>query len=693
MTHASDTLYTAITFAPIQGFIEKSRKLRDLYGSSYLLSFLSQSVCLAAEQHEDCKVISPALPNITQGMPNQIIIQGDFPCDAAETSFFIAWEAVTETCRRWIECNVKGDIVGDKNEWTYQYWKRDWGLWAKYAWEFFWVQGKPGESITEVRQRLNERKRSRNWTGINWQGESSTLSGMDAIAWAELGNPKDPRQSNYQQDKQKIQKFYFYLSLELGKAFIAITPNWDVSEIRATPELGLIQNDLQKWQQEYPKAFPKLDDLTESALKQLWWSKQYGEAFVDPREELSIPELTKRLITHKAIVQDLITDLREKAKKKVEEGVSQTERINSLTSELDQLLKEIDRDLNPKTFRDLNRLPQKSSSDRQNKKYWTGWFMGDGDDASRYLKELGLKDRQTEEKEIAEFSYQMRQWGKTLKDQQKLCLPQEGQGRVIYAGGDDFLGVLYQADSQLAPRVCFNWLSTFKSQIWNALGSDSPGQQRLAKPIKQSEQPKLAAQLTHPNSNLKPINVSVGFIWTAPNVPQREVLQQCREAEKSAKQGGKDRIAFRILFNSGNYLEWLCPWWLLEEGLLQSYCDRNNITGENANWAHIYNDVAVLESRHAFKGAQTEVAFGLVEIYFGQRFRALLEDKKHRWNKEDDNKRRLFTGILGKKEKYSNTNATEPDSQRVSEAINNWVINLAKVGFYLLDKEYKAESP
>jgi len=29
--------YTVITFAPVQGFIEKSRKLRDLYGASQIL--------------------------------------------------------------------------------------------------------------------------------------------------------------------------------------------------------------------------------------------------------------------------------------------------------------------------------------------------------------------------------------------------------------------------------------------------------------------------------------------------------------------------------------------------------------------------------------------------------------------------------------------------------------------------------
>jgi CRISPR-associated protein Cmr2 len=36
------TIYTAVTFAPVQSFIRSSRKLRDLYGSSLLLSHLAR---------------------------------------------------------------------------------------------------------------------------------------------------------------------------------------------------------------------------------------------------------------------------------------------------------------------------------------------------------------------------------------------------------------------------------------------------------------------------------------------------------------------------------------------------------------------------------------------------------------------------------------------------------------------------
>jgi CRISPR-associated protein Cmr2 len=98
----------------------------------------------------------------------------------------------------------------------------------------------------------------------------------------------------------------------------------------------------------------------------------------------------------------------------------------------------------------------------------------------------------------------------------------------------------------------------------------------------------------------------VGFVWAGNQVPQRDVLQHCHLAETSAKSTGRDRIAFRILFNSGNYLEWVCPWWLLDKrelttlfpslpkyviencqdrlpkNLIESYHDRD----KGKNWTH-----------------------------------------------------------------------------------------------------------
>ena len=168
-----------------------------------------------------------------------------------------------------------------------------------------------------------------------------------------------------------------------------------------------------------------------------------------------------------------------------------------------------------------------------------------------------------------------------------------------------------------------------------------------------------------------PITVSVGFVWAAPGVPQRDVLQHCRETESLAKANGRDRLAIRVLFNSGNYLDWHCPWWWLKE-LLTSYRDKDKQQNP-ANWTHIYNDVATLESRHAFSHNQ-EVALELFGVYFGKEQRDKLNDPKYLWN--DRKGETIKTGILGEESLY-------PNQKAIDAAITNWIINLAKVGFHI----------
>lgn len=166
------------------------------------------------------------------------------------------------------------------------------------------------------------------------------------------------------------------------------------------------------------------------------------------------------------------------------------------------------------------------------------------------------------------------------------------------------------------------------------------------------------------NEHEQPITVSVGFVWAAAGVPQPDVLQHCREAEKSAKNRGRDRLALRVLFNGGNYIEWACPWGLLED-VLEGYCDRD----KGKNWTHIYNDVAALESRHAFEGNQSDVATALFKVYFSSASNILQKENLWNVNSDQDSK----SGILGNR----------PEEGNEHQALNTWIINLAKVGFHL----------
>lgn len=565
MPIAAPPVYTVITFAPIQGFIEKSRKLRDLYGSSYLLSLLSWSICQAAERANH-QVISPALHNIAQGLPNLIIVKGAFDRQIAETAFNQTWESIVIACRNWVEAKVQTWGTDPQTHTWHYAWSRNWNLWASHTWEFFWAQGKPADSITEVRDRLNRAKQSRNWTGVNWTGESSTLSGTDAIAYPGLGRVSDPRHYDYQTEKQIIQDFYQQLSDAIG------------------------------------------------------------EAFIDPREQLSIPELIKRLVTHEEVARSVANQI-----------IQRLSPDSTAREKLQTILNTIAEELNPISFKELNRLKRKRNP--QDPEHWTGWYLGDGDRAGDYLKHA-------DERTIHKFSQDMRTWDSTLKTSQKHAFP---DSRLVYAGGDDFFGVLYQSGTQLQLKPCVDWFSQFKSDVWN--------------------QPKP-----------KDISVSVGFVWAGPKVPQREVLQHCRAAEKSAKDNGRDRIACRILFNSGNYLEWICPWWVLEKGLLNQYCDRSD---RSEGWAHLYQDVAALEARHAFEGNQTDVAIALFQSYFRDDDNLLKPDNW--WNTPK------IAGILGDR-KHFELHCTNPQTGKVdrdkfdrhaNRALNNWVIDLAKVGFYI----------
>jgi len=548
------SIYAAVTFAPVQGFISKSRKLRDLYGGSFILSYLSRAIGDVAEKNDlakkkGLKVVSPAIINITQGTPNQIIFEGKeaFSEDLIQPAFDEAWKVLTDTCRVYIE-ELVPEYDGE------YHWKRCWDAWINHGWEFFFVCGKEGETITDVREKLNEVKRKRNWTGINWVGESSTLSGSDAVAWYGMAEV-NPKKVAMGEIDAKIKDFYDQLS------------------------------------------------------------KKIGNSIIDKNEQLSIPELIKRLITLEEIDDKLY---------KKDQVVLKKDQLPNVEY--------------PPSFKDLNRQKENLED-----KIWTGWFQGDGDGIGDYLKSLVEKGKE-EGEALHTFSKAMINWGAKLKNKLK---EKHQDSRIIYAGGDDFLGVLYRHEKPyLTPLEGLQWLYDDFHKFWG----------------------------THEQK----ITVSVGFVWAAPDVPQRDVLAHSAEAEQSAKQNGKDRLAIRILFNNGTYLEWVCPWYCLKEGILESYTDRKGVSGfqNQPNWTHFYNDVAVLESRHAFQNT-IDVALGLFEVYFGEEKRAWLANENNWWNGDNPKK----TGILGEKSKYEKQGVL--DQEKVNQAINNWVINLAKVGFQI----------
>ncbi len=346
--------YAAITFSPVQGFIEKTRKLRDLYGASIILSYLSQYIIQEAQILSGIDVISPGLVDTAQGMPNRILLKqnnGNFRLEElnqwVRDTLLTGWKNICNYCKTWIETKIP-----ESNSNTFYHWDRDWDLWKNHTWEVF---SGVGNTIIAAMEDLENNKLGRDWTGVNWIGESSSITGTDAIAWQGLGKgTRNPKHLKYGEEKQAIAAFYEQLSRVLE------AKPGQSSDTIETPE---------------------------------------GK-FLDLNERLSIPELVKRLITR--------DDIRKPLK-----NIPHLER-----------------------FTDLVRKP---NSETGTPGQWTGWFMGDGDEVGKHLKELA-SDPEGDQK-ICQFSKAMRKWGKDFMND----FPPE-LGRIIYAGGDDFLGVIYSKD-------------------------------------------------------------------------------------------------------------------------------------------------------------------------------------------------------------------------------------------------------
>ncbi|MEH2057051.1 MAG: type III-B CRISPR-associated protein Cas10/Cmr2 [Nostoc sp.] len=522
--------YTAITFAPVQGFIEKSRKLRDLYGASLILSYLSQQ--LVKEAEKTTTVISPAIPNLQKGMPNRILIKGEFSKPEVEKTVLSAWKRMLQECRWWIEAKLP--------DYTY-HWEREWTNWGNHAWEIFWGEG---DSIQAAMDNLETRKLSRGWTAVNWIGESSSLTGTDGIAFPGLGaTTRNPKFLIYHSEQEEIKEFYTKLAR-------------------------------------------KLDNCPPD--------KEPEGKYIAPNEKLSIPELVKRLITLPEIV-----DLINKA------------------SPNNQPLEKL------KRFHEIERKQTDTTPGQ-----CTGWFMGDGDKVGDYLKKLA--DGNNTDQEIKQFSDAIRHWGEQFSENFPKNL-----GRVVYAGGDDFLGIIYSENpvEPIKPLEAFEWLMTLNEQ-WKG--------------------------------HQQPINLSVGFVWVAGSVPQRDVLQHCREAEKVAKSLGRNRVTIRVVFNSGQYVQWTCPWDYLH--ILNKYQDRE----KQSNWSHIYQDLAHLESRRTFKIENKNEAYTVqksaiefFDIYFPGEGKKLLEDKNNK----------LVQHLVG-----FNENDDEIDR---AKATIDWITDLIEVGWHL----------
>ncbi|RAM52598.1 MAG: CRISPR-associated protein Cmr2 [Hapalosiphonaceae cyanobacterium JJU2] len=440
---------------------------------------------------------------------------------------------------------------------------------------------------------LETRKLSRAWTAINWIGESSSLTGTDGIAFPGLGGEdRNPKDLTYRSEQGDIQKFY--------ESLANITENQDNSQ-EDEPEAEELKEQLENYQEE-PQAEGK---------------------FVALNEQLSIPELVKRLVTCEDVRKDI--------------GI----KIGGNSFSFGKL---------PKGFKEIRRKPTATQPGQ-----WTGWFMGDGDEVGKKLKKLANSEQA--EENIRQLTIGLRNWGKDFY----AYLPKQKLGRVIYAGGDDFLGVIYSKNVRepIPGLTALEWLMTLNDK-WHEHKQD--------------------------------INVSVGFVWVAGSVPQRDVLQHCRQAQETAKSLKRDRVTIRIVFNSGQYVEWTCPWKYLH--ILKNYRDRNGNTypewerkGQDSqhepNWTHIYSDLAQLKARHAFGLAENRRRQE-IDIDSGNTAKqSKILDYRRDFLEFFDIYFPGYKAILKNHEKFLVGASDDASLAQKASLMINWIENLITIGWHL----------
>jgi CRISPR-associated protein Cmr2 len=517
--------YTAISFAPVQSFIRSSRKLRDLYGSSLLLSHLAHALYASAgSQLGADAVISPAGVSISRGVPNTLIIRGDYSATQARAALLGAWKQVLRSCRDWLENNVNPAAFTPAPEGWFGNWEAGWGAsWKaveRHSWEVFHGQG---PSISAARQALALAKQQRDWSIPNWTGESSSLSSAEAIVRPTMGRVVDPRHVNTSAALKEARDF-----------------------------LGQLRHSL-------------------------------GDAFAGVKEEISLLELVKRLITYPAILKTAF-DL-EQAFQLIQAPLAIAPSI-AVEELLQRGFPHLSTQVPVQLAGDLEQSTEEATSEDKRPESII-WFMADGDRIGSHLERLAASGDKAET--LQQFSHKIRTWATQLYAEvpKQMADPsfveKERRATVVYAGGDDLLGALHErhpGDNDLKAQHLWDWLALFPS-LW--------------------QQAQLPEQIT----------VSMGLVWATARVPQREALQHARDAESTAKARGRDRFALRLLYASGNHLEWSCPWsWL--EPIRSHYRDREGHQGVAASWRHLAEDLVWLKERHSLP----TTARGLWEAYF-----------------------------------------------------------------------------
>ena len=173
-----------ISIGPVQGFVSQSRRTRDLWGSSYLLSFLSAHSMHGAERAGG-QIVRPLVANDAlykwvQGsrsgeapqigsLPNHFVVEVDGDARSvavrATEAFATAWRQVYKSVWRKFVKPIESAGLGTRAIWDRQ---------VDGFWEMAWTAGPAGDKA-EPRDLLARRKHWRSHEPTEEPGDKCTI--------------------------------------------------------------------------------------------------------------------------------------------------------------------------------------------------------------------------------------------------------------------------------------------------------------------------------------------------------------------------------------------------------------------------------------------------------------------------------------------------------------------------------------
>lgn len=534
------------TFSPVQGFIEKSRKLRDLFASSYILSFLTEKLVEFVEKSGCGEVIYPQPFKETEealaNYPNRLVVKVKEDCkdigEELKKEFEKTWEelvfgvigllSLPERARLQIEMQTRNyfnvfyhlqDFV-DKEGWLKELNINN-------------IQNIPEADSYGYTYDLAER----------YLGAKKTLKPYKALMYLD----KDPEG-----------KYPDGCTLCGERPALAVDWETFVQENKNLMEnteklcgVCLVKRHAVKVFKNIGVNIPVFQSTKDYAwaglkvcLKKMYENKKAIEIMKRIEEAIkSVADLEKPQPLYK-VSADYLDPYELRIRKKEEP---------TLADKYDELIQLLEMFYKTENIK----LPSNSCF---------ALLMADGDNMGQWLGlQSELRKEKLSEDFHKQFSKSLSEFAHSMYEESKNC---DLWLKLIYAGGDDLLAIAH-------PSVIIKFAKKARNKFKKVVDKE------LSKP-----KPTMSAGIVigHEKENL------------------RFLLEQVREAEKQAKKEGRNRLCIRVITRGSSPVSLVLKW--QEVGILNNLIKdfRENKISQNMPYAlkqelSIYGDKTSIENK------------------------------------------------------------------------------------------------